>query len=446
VQRVVRTVPRKGVRFVADVREEEKQPTLKSVPVTLGPAEAPPSLVVSDALPLPDRPSIAVLAFTNMSGDPKQEHLAAGIADDIITELSRNRSLFVIARTSSFSYKGRAVAVKQVARELGVRYVVEGSVRRNGNRIRITAQLIDTVTDSHIWAERFDRVFADLFTVQDEITRAMVTAIDPAISHAERQRAMQKSPEELSAWEALQRILWYWSKGGDPITRRDILQRAVELNPRFAPAHVMLVRLYLSDITLGLGPPMRESLRLAESAARTALDLDPYSATSHAAMAWVFYCQFDRRAAIEEVEIAIALNPNSPYGYAIKGMILSMSGYPAEAREFLATALRLDPRGAAAPSVRHDCGVGYYFERNYVAAEATIRRTIQAYPDYPRSYLWLAATLGQLGRGEEALAAVNTAIAASPAYFKYRTEGPALFRPEDHDHMLDGLHKAGWQG
>jgi TolB-like protein len=441
VQRVVRTVPRKGVRFVADVREEAKQPTLGSVE----PAGVPPSVMVSDALPLPDRPSIAVLAFVNMSGDPEQEHLAAGIADDIITELSRNRSLFVIARTSSFSYKGRSVAVKQVARELGVRYVVEGSVRRNGNQIRITAQLIDTVTDSHIWAERFDRVFADLFTVQDEITRAMVTAIDPAISHAERQRAMQKSPEELSAWEALQRILWYWSKGGDPTTRRDLLQQAVTVNPRFAPAHVMLARLYLLDSMWG-GPPMRESLRLAEAAARTALDLDPYCAWSHTAVAWVNYCQGDRGAALEEAEIAITLNLNSPLGYAVKGMIL-MSGQPAEAREFLDTALRLDPRGPIAPTVRHNCGVSFYLERDYVAAEATIRRTIQAYPDYPRSYLWLAATLGQLGRAEEALAALNAAIAASPLYFKNLTEALAQFiRPENHEHMLEGLRKAGWQG
>jgi TolB-like protein len=450
VQRVVRTVPRKGVRFVADVREEAKQPTLESVPVTVGPAGAPPSVMVSDALPRPDRPSIAVLAFINTSGDPDQDHLAAGIADDIITELSRNRSLFVIARTSSFSYKSRSVDVKQVARELGVRYVVEGSVRRNGNQIRITAQLIDTGTDSHIWAERFDRVFADLFTVQDEITRAMVTAIDPAISHAERQRAMQKSPEELSAWEALQRILWYWSKGGDPTTRRDVLQQAVALNPRFALAHVMLARLYLLDYWFGSGPPMQESLRLAEAAARTALDLDPYCAGSHTIVGWVYYSQGDKGAALEEADIAITLNPNSPLGYSIKGMILLGSGQPAEAREFLATALRLDPRGPIAPTVRHNYGVGFYLERDYVAAEATFRRTIQAYPDYPRSYLWHAATLGQLCRAEEALAALNTAISASPAYFKNRTEAPAhkppQVRPEDHEHMLEGLRKAGWQG
>ena len=168
----------------------------------------------SHNLPQPGKPSIAVLAFTNMSGDLEQEYFSDGIAADIITELSRNRSLFVIARNSSFTYKGRAVDVKQVARELGVRYVVEGSVRRDGNRIRVSAQLIDAHSGNHIWGERFNRDLTDIFEVQDEITGAITTAINPAISHAERQRAMQKAPENLGAWEAYQQALWHWSKQG----------------------------------------------------------------------------------------------------------------------------------------------------------------------------------------------------------------------------------------
>ena len=153
-------------------------------------------------MPLPDKPSIAVLAFTNMSGDPEQEYFSDGIADDIITELSRSRSLFVIARNSSFTYKGRAVDVKQVARELGVRYVLEGSVRRSGGRVRVIAQLIDAETGNHIWAERYDRAIEDVFAVQDEITNAIVAAIRPAVADAEFQRALRKPPESLGAWEA----------------------------------------------------------------------------------------------------------------------------------------------------------------------------------------------------------------------------------------------------
>ena len=220
-------------------------------------------LVVPGIAPRPPpretgKPSIAVLAFANLSGDVEQEYFADGVAHDLITEFARNHSLFVIARNSSFLYKGRAVDVKRVAQELGVRYVVEGSVRREGNRIRITAQLIDAENGSHIWAERFDREAGDVFAVQDEITHAVVAAIDPLIARTERQRAMRKPPESVNSWEAWQRALWYWAMGGDLSIPRDFLQRAVALDPRFAPAHAMLALLHLSDAALGSDLPLRE--------------------------------------------------------------------------------------------------------------------------------------------------------------------------------------------
>ena len=173
--------------------------------------------------PLPDKPSIAVLPFQNMSGDPEQEYFADGIAEDIITALSRYRSLFVIARNSSFTYKGRAVDVKQVGRDLGVRYVLEGSVRKSGNRVRVTAQLIEAETGDHVWAERYDRELADIFAVQDEITQATTIAIAPAIADAEQQRAMRKPPASLDAWGAYQRGLWHLSRASaedDALARR----------------------------------------------------------------------------------------------------------------------------------------------------------------------------------------------------------------------------------
>src|SRR5205814_4823183 len=164
------------------------------------------------ALPLPDKPSIAVLPFQNMSGDPEQEYFADGMVEEIITALSKIRWFFVIARNSSFTYKGRAVDMKQVARELGVRYVLEGSVRKGGNRLRITAQLVEAETGNHVWAERYDRDLADIFAVQDEITEATTIAIAPAIAHAEQQRAMRKPPETLDAWAAYQRGLWHFRR------------------------------------------------------------------------------------------------------------------------------------------------------------------------------------------------------------------------------------------
>ena len=179
------------------------------------------------ALPLPDRPSIAVLAFTNMSGDLEQEYFSDGIADDIITELSRIRWLFVIARNTSFTYKGHAIDVKQVGRELGVRYVLEGSVRRGGQRVRVNAQLIDAETGVHVWAERYDRDLSDVFAVQDEITLAVTRAIEPAVDNAELRRALRKPPASLGAWEAYQRGLWHLSKhlGGDNDLAIEFFQR-----------------------------------------------------------------------------------------------------------------------------------------------------------------------------------------------------------------------------
>jgi adenylate cyclase len=425
----LRTVPRRGYIFTLEVtRDALDQPA-------------------TNALPLPDKPSIAVLAFANLTGDPDQEFLSDGFADNLITELSRNRSLFVVARTSSFIYKARSADIKQIGHELGVRYVIEGSVQRSNSRIRITAQLIHAGSGAHIWAERFDRDIADLFVVQDEISHSMVAAIDPAIAQVERQRAMQKLPADLSAWEAWQRALWHWSKGADLSPRRDFLQRAIALDPNFAPAHAAMVLLYLSESTRGTGRPLLESVKLAKTEARVATDLDPHSAIAHAALAWVLDAQGDWQAALEEAEIATSLNPNDPQGYLIQGHILALSGRATEAQAPLALALRLDPHGPTAPAAMHNLAVGFYFAQDYHAVEVTTRRTIRTYPEHPRSFVWLTAALGQLGRSEEASTALHLALKAAPSYFKYKTVSRAPYmRPEDHEHLLDGLQKAGWRG
>jgi adenylate cyclase len=194
------------------------------------------------ALALPDKPSIAVLPFANMSNDPEQEFFADGIAEDVITALSRYPSLFVIARNSCFTYKGRAVDVKEVGRELGVRYVLEGSLRKSGNRIRVTAQLVEAETGNHLWAERYDRDLADIFAVQDEITQAVTIAIAPAIAEAERQRAMRKPPQNLDAWAAYQRGMWHIGKATAEDTRlaHQFFQQAIDLDPSFAGGYIGL--------------------------------------------------------------------------------------------------------------------------------------------------------------------------------------------------------------
>jgi adenylate cyclase len=426
-QTKIKTVLRRGYIFTPEVTSASDVPS-------------------NNHLALTGRPSVAVLPFANMSGDASHDYLADGVAENLTTELSRSRSLLVIARTSSFTYRDRSVGIQQVARELGVRYVVEGSVQRSSDRIRITAQLVDAQTNHHIWAERFDRHLPDLFTIQDEITQAIVGAIDPAISHVERRRALQKPPATLTAWEAWQRALWHWSKGSDLPTRLTFLQRTLELDPEFAPAHAMLVRLYLSEATQGVGRTLEESVRMAEAEAQIALDLDPLNSMAHASLAWVLDHQGNAAAALAEAEIALKVNPNDSEGHLIKGHVLAMSGRFAEAQGSLSIALRLDPRGPTAPAAKHNRTVACYLARDYQAAESITRQSIREYPDLPRAYVWRAAVLGQLG-GHDASTALDKAISVAPGYFKYKTCDRAPYmRPEDHEHFLNGLRKAGWEG
>ena len=421
-QKAIRTITRKGFRFVGEVREE-------AGPVLERSGSSPGHAAVLAPLALPDRPSIAVLAFANLSSDPEQEFLSDGMADDIITELSQDHSLFVIARNSSFAYKGRAVGVQQIASELGVRYVLEGSTRRNGGQIRVNAQLIDALTGNHIWARRYDRKVEAVFAVQDEVTVAVTRAILPAVADAERRRAMRNGPDNLSAWEAWQWALWHWSKWDDLSNARDFLQRAVALDPHFAAPHAMLAFFHLSEATLGVGPSPREQINLAESEARTAIGLDHGNGFAHAMLAWVFDHQGDRRSALIEAEVAVSLNPNDPQGHLAKGRILMFSGQPAMARDSLDLALALDPHGLITPAALHHRGMGCYLERNYIAAEEITRRTIKAFPEFPRPYLFLAAALGQLGRTEEGQTALEAATEVSPSHFHYTVDSrPPYYR------------------
>jgi adenylate cyclase len=246
VNRVVRDQVRDKLDFAFEDAGEQR---VKNIARPLRVCHVRPGQVAGEEmsapqppLALPDKPSLAVLPFTNMSGDPEQEFVSDGIAEDVITALSRHPSLFVIARNSTFTYKGRAVDVKQVGRELGVRYVLEGGVRKAGNRIRVTAQLIEAGTGNHVWAERYDRDLADIFAVQDEITHALTTALTPAIADAELRRAMRKPPESLDAWAAYQRGLWHLSKANpdDDAIAQNFFRHATDLDPTFAPGYSAL--------------------------------------------------------------------------------------------------------------------------------------------------------------------------------------------------------------
>jgi adenylate cyclase len=390
-----------------------------------------------------------VLAFTNMSGDTEQEYFSDGIADDIITELSRSRSLFVIARNSSLTYKGRALDIKQVARELGVRYVLEGSVRRSGPRVRVTAQLIEAATGNHIWAERYDRAIEDVFAVQDEITNAIVMAIRPAVADAEFQRALRKPPESLGAWETYVRGQWYYGQktAADHEHAKQFFQTSVEIDPNFSPPYVALARAYLDDAAGYSTRTPENAAELAEGWARKAIAIDPEDAEARAMIAMTMLVAGNADDAREQVALARASNLNSPLVSLIQAHVLLFTGQPVQAREGLGTCLRVDPRGPDSYWVMHQLAISYYFEGDYIRSVEVARRAVARQPKASATYRWLAAALGQSGRTEEARTALQKAQELSPQSFEFYTrQRPPWHRPEDYQHMLEGLRKAGWQG
>jgi adenylate cyclase len=401
-----------------------------------------------EALPLPDKPSIAVLPFTNMSDDRDQEYFSDGIAEDIITELSRSRSLFVIARNSSFTYRGRSVDVRQVARGLGVRYVLEGSVRRSGSRVRVTAQLIDAETGNHIWAERYDRGLEDVFAVQDQITTAVVIAILPAVADAELHRALRRPPDSLGAWEACQRGLWHMAKHTPADTKRaqHFFMRACELDALLATPHALLAACYIQ--MRGFGALARQDQDTAEVEVRKAIALDPEDSSALATLSAIsLYNYADYEAALEHAEHAISVNPNDFGAHLGRGRALAFGGRPAEAEEPLLIALRLSPRDPLKSSALNTLAIARYFRGDYAEAAKLEQRAIRDYPGYPIPHRWLAASLGQLNRIDEAREALRQAIAISQASFdSFVRQRQPFFLPEDHEHMLEGLRKAGWQG
>jgi TolB-like protein/class 3 adenylate cyclase/Tfp pilus assembly protein PilF len=401
------------------------------------------------ALALSDKPSVAVLPFTNMSGDPEQEFVSDGIAEDVITALSHYPSLFVIARNSSFTYKGRAVDVKQVGRELGVRYVLEGSVRKAGNRIRVTAQLIEAGTSNHVWAERYDRDLADIFAVQDELTEALTTALAPAIADAELRRAMRKPPGSLDAWAAYQRGLWHLSKAtaDDDATAEKFFKQAIDLDPTFSGGYGALALYQLQTAALYQKLDLSTAQRSAEALARRAVALDGADAEARSCLGWALQARGEADGALAEIERALSMSPNLAIAHGHRGATLIFAGRPKEGLTALETCIRLDPRDPYLAVRLLHIACGLYFCSEYEASIEASKRLIRSYPDFPMIYRWSAAALGQLGRPAEAKEALEKAVSRTPAAFDMYVRNRApWFRPEDHAHLVEGLRKAGWKG
>jgi adenylate cyclase len=404
--------------------------------------------ILGSSLPLPDKPSIAVLPFQNMSGDPEQEYFADGMVEEIITALSRYPSLFVIARNSCFTYKGRAVNVTQVGRELGVRYVLEGSLRKSGNRIRVTAQLVEAETGNHVWAERYDRDLADIFAVQDEITEKVTIAVAPAIADAELHRAMRKPPGRLDAWAAYQRGLWHLDKAtpDDNTLAESFFQQAIDLDPNFADGYCGRAVAQMRAVAYFQTRAPADIQHSAEPLARQAVALDGNNAVARAWLSYALYMRCDRQGALAEADRALALSPNLALGYWRRATALIFSGRSQEALADLQTSLRLDPRGANLAPRLTQLAVGYYFSRAYEETIEAAKQAIRSFPGFEPPYRYMAAALGQLGRTGEAKIAIEQAIAIAPGSFEmYVHHCAPWWRLEDHVHMVDGLRKAGWR-
>ena len=438
-QRLIRTLPRKGFRFVADVREGS--------PAIL-PADDAASQA-SAALALPDKPSIAVLPLENLPYDPDQEHISDGITEDIITELSRFSELFVIARNSSFQYKGRAIDVRRIGRELGVRYVLEGSFRRQEGRVRIAAQLVDAVTGAHRWAERYDRELADVFALQDELARTVATTLAAHVHEAEAERTLLKPPTSWRAYEYFVRgadiLARYWStvKVADLHESRRLLERSLALDPRFARAYSSLSTTYVIAWRNHLDKDYLDPATLDEAhrLANRAVQLAPNLPHAHASLGVVLAWKRQHEPAVAEFEKAVALNPNfTDWRMAIA---LVYAGQSERAIRVLKTHMRLDP--FYVPLAPHWLGVAYFALKQYPEALAALSECALRAPNYGAVHLWLAATHARIGQMAAASAEAAKVLELDPDFTIERVPKRTLAfkHHQDAEDCLEAMRCAG---
>lgn len=398
-QRLIKTLPRKGIRFVGQINEA-KHP------------EAP----ATSALALPDKPSLAVLPFTNMSGDPEQEYFADGIADDIITELSHVSSLFVVARNSSFAFKNKSPDIREVGRQLGVRYVLEGSVRRSAGRLRVAAQLIDAADGKHVWAERYDRRVQDIFDIQDELTKEIVTALRIKLTDGEQASVWLRSTNNIEAWG-------YAMRGADHLWRgtaasmaeaRSLLERAVATDPTYAKAMALLALTYYFDTRFNYGASQGESKHKHAEYAAKALALDPEEPYSLLMRSGVRSFEGRFAEAFEDVKRALDKSPNDAYCWVRAARILIHLDRGKEAEEAIRYAMRLNPfypiqyLAVLGDALAHqDCNE---------EAIAVFDEVVKREPKYMSGYVHLARAHSALGNENAARSAAAEALRIDPKY------------------------------
>ncbi len=406
-------------------------------PQAVGAAQAGPPAV-------PHKPSIAVLPFTNMSGDAEQEYFSDGISEDLITDLSKISGLFIIARNSTFAYKGRSVKVQEIGRDLGVRFVLEGSIRKAGNRVRITAQLIDAGSGGHLWAERFDRELTDIFATQDEVVEKIVAALAVNLTQGEAQRLRRRGTASVEAYET-------WLRARELLSRsmreaiaqaKAMYRRAIEMDPNFAAPHAGLSLATISDYVSDWAADPEEALDEAERWARRALELDDQEPVSHMALGNVMLWRRNHDGALAEFGRMIALDPNFAQGHSATGLALMYAGRAAEALEAFAIAKRLDPHSPSI--VLHFVAQANFSLGRYEAAAEHLLERIARTPATDSSRMLLAACYGHRSRVDEARAAWAGLMKVNPDFsLAQRARVLPYKEPRDFQRIAEGLAKAG---
>src|SRR6478672_9124888 len=440
-QRLIRTVARKGLRFVGPVREELQSGRS---------AVATPDVSTEETggIPaLPDAPSIAVLPFRNLSGDAEQDYFADGVVEDIITALSRIRWLFVIARNSSFTYKGRAVDVKQVGRELGVRYVLEGSVRKAAHKVRITGQLIDATTGAHLWAERFESALDDIFELQDQVTEAVVGAIAPQLERAEIERAKRKPTESLDAYDYYLRGMAHLHLGSRESIDLALGQfnHALMRDPNFASAYAMAAWCYFWRKVNGWMTDRRGETAEGARLARRAVDLgrDDAVALTRGGHA-LAHLTDDVAGGIALLDRALVLNPNLASAWFLAGFLRTWNGEPDAAIEHFAHAMRLSPLDPELYRMQAGQAAAHLFAGRFDAASSWAEKAFRELPSFLMVVSAIAASHALAGRSDEAQRAMKHLRELDPTLrVSNLADWLPIRRPEDFATFADGLRKAG---
>ena len=435
-QRLIRTIPRKGLRFVGEVRTR----AAGSEDIAAAPAQS-----IRPASSAPERPTIAVLPFTNMSGDPEQGYFSDGISEDIIAALSRLRWFQVIARNSSFVYKDKSVHLKQLAADLGADYVLEGSVRKAGGRVRITAQLNDVSTGSHLWAERYDRRVEDVFAVQDEITEAIVASIEPQLYAAEDFHAQRKLPHDMGAWELVMRALSHFWRvtQEDNALAQSLLEKAIAIDPHYGQALGVLAASQTLGAYMGW-TDMLTTVPEAERAALAAIKADDEDPWAHHALGCVNLLTRRFDESLAEFAVALRLNPNFALAQAIHGLTLAFCGRWQEADAAARRALRLSPRDPLSALYYGVASYAQFIGRNYDEALQLAQAAVRLRGDYVGALRLLTASAAMAGRSDVAASALLDLRRAQPTISLawIATQMPMQLEAE-RAHYLEAFRRAG---